>query len=140
MFSEQPTQNSGPDKSDSLAALPAVVIHGALWIGLVTVLLRIVPRYKRVYADFGMKLPLLTEWLIDISDLMLEFWPLLIVVMAVFLALNGGISFLLYSYRSLRWAYWLWFTFMALLPLGAGFLVALGIWEPLTELYEGLSK
>jgi type II secretory pathway component PulF len=127
-------------QSDVWAALPPVVIHGILWVPFLHAMLLWMPRLKNMFADFGMKLPLLTEWSIDLSDLMVECWPIIIVLWLVFLAVDGYVSYLLYRTPGFRWAYWLWFTFLAVVPLCAGYLVAFGILEPFVDLGFRLSR
>ena len=50
-----------------------LAVHLALWIGVVYGLVYQVPAYKRTYEDFGMRLPQITQMLLDVSDLAVDF-------------------------------------------------------------------
>ena len=52
---------------------PCVVITVAVLI-LMFIMIAIIPKFKKIFADFGMKLPWATLTLIDISDWFVEFW------------------------------------------------------------------
>lgn len=52
---------------------PAVVICIAVMI-LTFIMVAIIPKFKKIFEDFGMTLPWATQKLIDISDWMAEFW------------------------------------------------------------------
>ncbi len=132
--------NSTTRNPDALAALPAVVIHGTLWAAFLHILLRGVPPFKRIFADFGMKLPWVTEVVLDLADWGAEYWPLLLIALAVLLAVDGIVSYLLYANPSGRWRYWLWFTVLGFVPVFAGYVVMVAMFEPLLELMNGLAK
>ena len=123
-----------------MAALPPVVIHGLLWIWLRDFLLRSVPRFKRTFIDYGMRLPAETEWTLGLSDWIGEYWYLLVPILLALLALDGGVSYLLYRFRKTRWVYWLWFTVMTVLPMYVGRYVFLAMYEPLLRIMGGLSE
>ena len=52
---------------------PCVVISVAVLI-LMFIMIAIIPKFKKIFADFGMKLPWATLTLIDISDWFVEYW------------------------------------------------------------------
>jgi type IV pilus assembly protein PilC len=52
---------------------PTVVITVAVLI-LMFIMIAIIPKFKKIFADFGMKLPWATEMLISISDWFVDFW------------------------------------------------------------------
>jgi type IV pilus assembly protein PilC len=52
---------------------PTVVITVAVLI-LMFIMIAIIPKFKKIFEDFGMKLPWLTEMLIDISDWFCNYW------------------------------------------------------------------
>jgi type IV pilus assembly protein PilC len=52
---------------------PTVVITVAVLI-LMFIMIAIIPKFKKIFADFGMKLPWATEVLIDVSDWFAEYW------------------------------------------------------------------
>ncbi len=60
---------------------PIVVITVAIGI-LAFILIWIIPKFKKIFADFGLKLPAITQTLLDVSDFFVEyFWifPLCVV-------------------------------------------------------------
>jgi type IV pilus assembly protein PilC len=52
---------------------PTVVITVAVLI-LMFIMIAIIPKFKKIFADFGMRLPWATETLIDVSDWFVEYW------------------------------------------------------------------
>ena len=52
---------------------PCVVITVAVLI-LMFIMIAIIPKFKKIFADFGMKLPWATEALIAISDWFVDYW------------------------------------------------------------------
>ena len=52
---------------------PVVVISVAVGI-LAFIMIKIVPAFKKIFDDFGLTLPLITQILIDVSDLAVNYW------------------------------------------------------------------
>ncbi len=52
---------------------PVVVITVAVGI-LLFIMIYIIPKFKKIFADFNMKLPWATETLIDVSDWCMKYW------------------------------------------------------------------
>jgi type II secretory pathway component PulF len=132
--------SSSSSRSDALAVLPAIVVHGILWTGFLVLLVRVVPRFKRIFADFQMKLPAATEVAIDLSDWMADYWYLQALALPVALALDGGIAYWLYFNRETRWLYWLWFTSIAIVPVCVSCSLLVALLEPLIELMDALAR
>jgi type IV pilus assembly protein PilC len=67
---------------------PAVVITVAVLI-LMFIMIYIIPKFKKIFADFGMKLPWATETLIDTSDWFVEYWYVVpLVPLSIFLLIK----------------------------------------------------
>ena len=114
--------------------------HALLGAVQIFVLLSVVPRFKRTFADFGMKLPWVTEILIDISDVVVDFWFLLPLALAPLLVSDFAALYLLRRQEKTRvWAR-IWFYSILLLLLAGGGVIAIAIFLPLIELMEGLSR
>jgi len=117
-----------------------VLVHALAWVPLLLFMLQMVPRYKLIFADFGMKLPELTMEVVDWSDFIVNHPIRVGAALAVFLVLDGAILFLLRRYSSTPLLSWLWFILVALLPLSAWICAWLSMWLPLEELMEDLAK
>src|SRR5262249_45953662 len=127
-------------RSAGYSAAVMTAIHLMAWMPLFILFFFVVPRSKKIFADFGMKLPWITESIIDISDTMRDFfWFLPIIVAGAFVA-DAAILFLLR--RDDRWRLLSWLPFLLLLvvPLVGCAIVWLGLELPMVELTEGLSR
>lgn len=59
---------------------PAIIVIGMLVVGVILMIF-VIPRLTSLYSEFGAELPLPTRILIGISNLMLKFWPILILLL-----------------------------------------------------------
>jgi hypothetical protein len=129
----------GPSRlADALMAAALAVVHGLAWAPFFITLLIYVPRYEKTFADFAMRLPWLTESVIDLSDMLLFYFPLVLVMLPLCLALDG---LALYGLR--RWSRplsWAWFVLLLLAGIMAFAIVRLAMMLAMIELMEGLSK
>ncbi|MCJ7805865.1 type II secretion system F family protein [Patescibacteria group bacterium] len=69
---------------------PAIVITGMLAVGLIMMIF-VIPRLTSLYGEFNANLPLPTKILIGISNILLRFWPIFLL-----LAVGGFYAFQLY--------------------------------------------
>lgn len=129
----------GPSRrTDALVASLLALVHGISWLPCVVALLTIVPKFKKIFADFGMKLPWSTELLIDVSDRVHELYPF---VPAFFLVLMGLDAWLLYFLlRMSRPFAWVWFVLLILVGAFSLFPIGEALLMPLVDLMEGLSR
>jgi type II secretory pathway component PulF len=128
-----------PERPWRLLATCLTMTHAIAWAPLLIFLIRVVPSYKKLFADFAMKLPELTMSILDLSDLVVDLgWIGVAAGVTVLVALDCLVLSLLLRYQ--RILGWLWF---GLLVLGA-ILTLLGCWSvvhlPLVELMEGLAR
>ncbi len=68
---------------------PVVVICVAFGI-LAFILIWIIPKFKKIFADFNMKLPAITQFLLDLADFFESYWwifPLCVVGLIIFIKL-----------------------------------------------------
>ena len=114
--------------------------HGVAWVVALLYLLIFAPRQKQVFEDFKMKLPWLTELVIDLSDFVNEFLIVPLFLLVVFLAVDTAILFVLRRKRALVVLTWPWFILMLLVPIATVVLCWLGMYLPMIDLFEGLSK
>jgi type II secretory pathway component PulF len=112
-------------KGPGVLAIVVPVVAGLLWLTAAFQLLVIVPRFEKLFMDFKMKLPLLTEWLIRDAwwgaPAGLAFWT------------SIGIA-LCFSRRTR----WLGLTLVVVAPLLFNLLVFLGICIPYVELVKAI--
>jgi len=69
---------------------PAIVITGMLAVGLIMMIF-VIPRLTSLYGEFNANLPVPTKILIGISNILLRFWPILLI-----LTVGGFYAFQLY--------------------------------------------
>ena len=115
------------------------LFHAALWAPSVYVLVVVVPRYKRIFADFGMKLPWLTMLLIDVSDWVVSWW-FLILFLPGLLILADVLVICWLRQRGNKALGLLWLLLWTLLPGAVLAILWIAINEPLLELMDALSK
>jgi hypothetical protein len=109
---------------------PSVLLMGVsgvlsllLWLAVVGQLVIIVPRLERLFGDFGIKMPLLSQWVIQHSR-----WAVPTIAIAALLVCIGlG-----------RRSPWPWVFLWFLLPLVINLLVGVSLYFPYMELLEGL--
>ncbi len=68
---------------------PVVVILVAFGI-LSFILIWIIPKFKKIFADFNMKLPAITQFLLDLADFFEQYWwifPLCVIGLIIFIKL-----------------------------------------------------
>ena len=73
---------------------PAVVIVGMFVVGLVMMIF-VIPRLTSLYGEFNASLPVPTKILIGVSNFLVKFWP-------VFLILVGGFLYFLQAFRKTK--------------------------------------
>jgi type II secretory pathway component PulF len=122
------------------SALAAVFIHAMCWGGLLYTLIYVVPVFKKQFADFGVKLPFLTELCINFSDWMVDYWYVLVIPILVGLAADGAIAYMLRLSNNSRAGYWLWLLFLAIIPLTVVGVVITAVYGPLIGVMENLSR
>lgn len=116
-----------------------LAVHALLLLAVTIGLLGVVPHFEKVFADFQMKLPILTELVIDLASAMVQFAFLVPAALAALLALDGAILYYLQKngQRSLAR---LWFFLVLLLILAVAAGLALAVFMPLFQLMQGLSR
>ena len=118
-----------------------VFLHGSLLLGAFFVLVYIVPRFKEMFADMRMELPALTQLLIAVSDLCRSHWYALLPGLALLLAVNALIFWLLASRRQTWPLSIVWFLLVTVGAVGGGvtFLV-MALFLPLMFLMQNIGQ
>ncbi len=70
------------------AATCEAIAHGGFAFGGLMSLYYIVPRFKKMFADFGTELPAMTKSLIILSDLTVNYWYILLFLILVGTAID----------------------------------------------------
>jgi type II secretory pathway component PulF len=128
-----------PPRSPVAALVWGVVVPILLWACLCASLILVVPGYKRMFMDFGMRLPAGAEAVIDVSDWVANYWYILVLSIPFLFAPDVAIVLLLW-HSGRRTLVRLWAGLMIALPIVLGVLVAMSICLTWTKLNEGLSK
>ncbi len=74
--------------STPVAAVCEGTAHGGFAFAGLVVLYFVVPRFKRLFEDFGTELPAMTKWVIGISDLTVNYWYILLFLLLVATAID----------------------------------------------------
>jgi type IV pilus assembly protein PilC len=128
-----------PSRTPVAALVWGVAVPFALWVGLCAGLVLVVPGYKKTFAEFGMRLPVATEFAIAVSDWVATYWYVLLLSPPFFV--GADVAVILFLWRSgRRGLVWVWGGLMIALPIVATILVIIAISLAMTKLYEGLSK
>jgi type II secretory pathway component PulF len=118
-------------RSNAIFSLVRFILAMAVMLILLLVFLTVIPRFERTYADFGIKLPLITQLVLDISRFLQT--PLGWVVAAVIACIVGVVVAVLPIPR--RWLRLLVIFFMALVVIT----LALAVLLPMINLMDNIS-
>ena len=116
-----------------------------IWLALVGIattvvaveLLVYVPGQMRMFAEFGVRLPLLSLWVIRVSSFYEEFW--LFLVPGALVSLCGMILLLRHAFR-LPTLGTVFAVSVLVLHVVAGLMIVVAMAQPMEALREGLSK
>jgi len=111
---EKVVENDSIKKGEWVGTL-AVGLHLVTWCALCFGLYYCVPWYKKVFMDFGVELSADTLLLIQVSDLVVKYFYLLLAALAVFAVVDANI---VNSFES-QTSRWLWLGLMLAVPLCA---------------------
>lgn len=115
--------NPTPAPSSSLLlVVVASVLSSLLWLGVIGQTFVLVPRCERLFGEFRMKLPTVTEWVIAGSRWVVP--AVTIAVLVVCLALG-------------KRSPWAWLFLLFLLPFVANVFIGVSLYFPYMELLDG---
>jgi hypothetical protein len=135
-----PNLRQDPSAGLLSATILSVFFHALMWLPFLLCLLLVVPKFKKIFEDFQMKLPLATETLITLSDIALGLWFFLPLPLMLLLALDGAIVYALRRRSSTAILAWLWSALWLMAAMAAMGVVVVALFQPLLLLMEGLSK
>jgi type II secretory pathway component PulF len=131
--------NSHPARSLFSGLLWGALIPTVLWAGFFVGLLLTVSGFKKEFADFGMRLPATTMFVIEIADWVATYWYILPLFLPFVLVPDTIIIVLLRRLPS-RIPGRLWCGLMMALPLLAAGFVFFALYLVQTKLQESLPK
>lgn len=136
--------NPVPKNLFSPRAVPAssglLIVHALVWLVLVVFLVTFVPRFKTIFQDFGLALPVATHWVVLTSDWLVAHWDKLPLVLSLFLTADEMVFLCLRQKTPGLGASRLWFGLMTVLPLFIMGVAVAALFGPFLKLMEGLSK
>ncbi|MBC7855299.1 MAG: hypothetical protein IAF94_17870 [Pirellulaceae bacterium] len=112
-------------------------LHGLALMILLAALLVVVPRFDKMFQEFGLKLPLASVVVVNLSR---RLWQYGLLIIPAGMILGGGILCLLFLVDGVpRWFRKLWCCGVLIVAGGTVFVIALGIILPLMSLVQGLN-
>ena len=114
----------------------AHALGGALLLGS---LLLVVPRFRSVFADFGVPLPTATVWVIELSGVSVRFSLVLVPVALILLAADVVIIWLLMSHESTRRLGKLWAAYLSMAVMFANLILIAALFVPLLSVFHSLT-
>jgi len=120
-----------------LIAMPLLAIHLLVLVAVLGFLGMIVPSFGRTFESFAVELPWMTRALLQLSEVVVSFWPELVVA---FLAVDVPVM-VLSSYVPFlrRWVRWIWFDAWLLAAIAALCWGIVALFVPLSNLFQELS-
>src|SRR5687767_4274805 len=88
-----------------------------LCLALLVQLLLIVPGYERQFADFRVRVPVVTELMIAASRWTVHYWFVVVPLLLAMFALLGLVSYLIRHHVRNRWCSAVWFLLLIGLPV-----------------------
>jgi type II secretory pathway component PulF len=131
---------SPPNPPASLAiTILLVVLSLALCLAWIWQMVFVIPEYERLFHDFRIRVPALTEATISYSRVFVKFWYIL-VPFTLFIAYPaiGYVSYHLRHRSNQRGLSWLWFLLIIGLPLAVQTITLLAVLSTQATLMEGL--
>lgn len=93
------------------------IAQAALWIVFCAALLKVVPRFERIFLDFGAELPEPTKLVITLSHFMIAYWYLAILPICLWPVVNRGVVSALWSSPEKAGAKRAWYVVTWLVPV-----------------------
>jgi hypothetical protein len=119
---------------------PAIfaVIQGAVWGGILGILLSKVSSFEKIFRDFKTEVPLATKLLLNLTHVLHDYWIVAVLLIVVWMAVNFAVALLLQRSRS-RILKCGWYLPTALAPMAFLALTIQALFIPLTQLISDLS-
>lgn len=136
------TMNDAKEVRPVRALIPAVILsvfHGSLWILLLGMMLWYVPSFGKIFKEFEVALPAMTELAISASYFSINFWYAVVFAVMVLAAADLMLLYAMYLHPKLAALRWLWLTLMLFAPFGLIALTVLAMNIPMISLTRQLS-
>jgi hypothetical protein len=104
------------------------LVAAVLWLGVGAQIIILVPRFKKIFGDFHMRIPIAAEFIVDFV------WWVVPVYTVLALAVCVG---LVWRRKSAGWG---WLFVFVLLPFVLNVLLFVPLWIPFAALFEGLTR
>jgi hypothetical protein len=132
-----------PESTEPIAwgSIVMVLVHGVFWLGLVVApLFFVVPRFMKVFADFGITVPTVTRWIFRVSAGAHALWYVVPFLILGLLAIDGAIHYQLGQDPATWRARRTWSALGVVVPIGLFLVVVLAVGMPMIALLSALSK
>jgi hypothetical protein len=117
-----------------------MLFHGIAWAVVFTGLWIYLPRQLQILADFQVKVPDWTLWILDLAQLIIDSFLIIPILLIPYFCLDWALYAWLRRNASSRKAFAIWFLLMLAVPLLFGLLIATDVSLAVHKLREELSK
>ena len=131
--------NAASRKTVAAAAIAVGIAQGAVWIVLCAALIRLVPRFEKVFVEFNVELPDITKLLIVLSRVLAGYWFIALAVILAWPFVNWGVVSLLSPSPEVAFPRRLWYVLTWLAPMLFAAFTVVALFLPLSRLTAALS-
>lgn len=125
-------------RSTAWAATCEALAHGGFAFGSVLSFYFLIPRFKRMFSDFGAELPAMTKFLIGVSDLTVNYWYIFLFLVVVGTAIDVLAFVTFHRNKEIRYAARVFSGFVTLILLAQGAASATALLATQAKLMQSL--
>ena len=125
-------------RSTLWAAICEAIAHGGFAFGSVLTFYFVIPRFKKVFEDFGVELPVMTKFLIGVSDLTVNYWYIFLFLIVAGTAIDVLAFVAFHRNKEIRYAARIFSGFVTLILLAQGATCATALLATQAKLMQDL--
>ena len=126
-------------KNAVTATIIWVIVHSVLWLILMVNAYFVIPRFKKIFMDFGVELPGPTLLILTVSDWIVDFFYLLPFILGLAILVDGAVTYALCQPGGSPGLRRAWLAYMFALPACVLVFTIIALSTPLAKLATELS-
>jgi len=131
--------NTASRKTVAATAIAVGIAQGAVWIVLCVVLVKVVPRFEKVFIEFNVGLPGITRLLIILTHALTRYWFVVLPAILLWPLVSWGVVSLLSPSPEVALPRRLWYVLTWLAPMLFAAFTVVALFLPLSSLTAALS-